>query len=758
MKYALQLLVFLVFVSVGQSQLKPIGWWRDHISMQQIISIDTIQKSIVAASVNGYFSYDVSKNEFQVYSKSNGLTDVNIQVFSKQPLGNKIIIGYENGNLDIITGSNFRNYPDIKLSKILPDKKIHDITWKDQFAFISTNFGIVVLDAYKYEIVGTYFPAKEGAPVEVFQTAVIGNSIYANTAFGIKVAAFSLSKLSDFRNWNAFEIPGKQLLVQSICQWGESLVIQSRDSIFIFDAGTWKLLYASKHPIHRVKAKGSALFIFETSNGLGSVTYFSAPSAPPQQVASNLFTAVNDCIRDGAGFWMGDQNNGLIKMIFNAPQQVFPNGPSGLSFGQGDFREGRLVAVGGDQRNLTNDKKGNECFVLIDDKWKNYRPATYDYLTKLADFGSAVIEPQTEKIYVGTKGTGLLSIAKDDKFSTVAITANGLQSDRDQAGLCNVASLALDAAANLWMTNPNTSQPLVVKKKDGSWKNFSIPFSVEKNMLHKILVDGQGRKWMTSFNASGLICFDDRNTIDATNDDQWRLFQQGTGRGNLPSSNVLSIAEDQSGNLWVGTDKGIGIIQCGTDLFNNCDATLPVVQLDNFAGLLLSNETINDIKIDAADRKWIASNNGVWLLSADGQKVVHRFTAENSKLLSNHVYSIIIQSNTGEVFFMTSSGISSFRSTATAVVESMKKPIVFPNPVPSGYNGTIGIKDLPLNAWVKITELDGRLVYQTRSLGGQAIWNGRNYKGERVHSGVYLIIVSNQDNSDHVVGKIFFIQ
>jgi len=107
---------------------------------------------------------------------------------------------------------------------------------------------------------------------------------------------------------------------------------------------------------------------------------------------------------------------------------------------------------------------------------------------------------------------------------------------------------------------------------------------------------------------------------------------------------------------------------------------------------------------------------------------------------------------------MTSSGISSFRSTATAVVESMKKPIVFPNPVPSGYNGTIGIKDLPLNAWVKITELDGRLVYQTRSLGGQAIWNGRNYKGERVHSGVYLIIVSNQDNSDHVVGKIFFIQ
>jgi hypothetical protein len=107
---------------------------------------------------------------------------------------------------------------------------------------------------------------------------------------------------------------------------------------------------------------------------------------------------------------------------------------------------------------------------------------------------------------------------------------------------------------------------------------------------------------------------------------------------------------------------------------------------------------------------------------------------------------------------MTTSGISSFRSTATSATETPNKPIVFPNPVPSGYNGTIGIRELPLNAWVKITELDGRLVYQTRSLGGQAIWNGRNYKGERVSSGVYLIIVSNQDNSDQVVGKIFFIK
>ena len=238
------------------------------------------------------------------------------------------------------------------------------------------------------------------------------------------------------------------------------------------------------------------------------------------------------------------------------------------------------------------------------------------------------------------------------------------------------------------------------------------------------------------------------------------MLFRSTGQGNLPSSNVLSVAEDQTGNIWVGTDRGIGIIQCGNDLFSSskCDATLPIVQQDNFAGLLLANEIINDIKVDGADRKWIASKNGVWLLSADGRKVVYRFTSSNSKLLDNMVYSIVIQENTGEVFFMTAKGICSFRSTAIRASDELKKPIVFPNPVPPGYTGAIAIKDLPINAWVKITELDGRLVHQTRSLGGQAVWDGKNYKGERVNSGVYLLIISTQDNSKQVSGKIFFIK
>jgi hypothetical protein len=68
------------------------------------------------------------------------------------------------------------------------------------------------------------------------------------------------------------------------------------------------------------------------------------------------------------------------------------------------------------------------------------------------------------------------------------------------------------------------------------------------------------------------------------------------------------------------------------------------------------------------------------------------------------------------------------------------------------------VRGLPVNSTVKITELDGRLVYQTRSLGGQAIWNGRDYKGNRVSSGVYLVIISDEQNVEKLATKIFFLK
>jgi ligand-binding sensor domain-containing protein len=264
--------------------------------------------------------------------------------------------------------------------------------------------------------------------------------------------------------------------------------------------------------------------------------------------------------------------------------------------------------------------------------------------------------------------------------------------------------------------------------------------------------------WIVSPLENGLICYDHGNSVDDINDDHWKLYRTGTGNGNLPSNNVLCVAKDKSGFIWIGTDDGIGIIECAQDVFNTgCEAILPVVQQGNFAGYLFKGENVRSIMVDGADRKWIATKNGVWLISADGEKVIERFTEDNSPLLSNDVKRIAINSKTGEVYFATAKGICSFRGTASDADQTNSNLLVFPNPVPPGYNGIIAIRGVAENSIVKITELDGRLVYQTKALGGQAVWDGKDYKGRKISSGVYLVLIDSADKKKKMSAKIIFI-
>jgi hypothetical protein len=201
------------------------------------------------------------------------------------------------------------------------------------------------------------------------------------------------------------------------------------------------------------------------------------------------------------------------------------------------------------------------------------------------------------------------------------------------------------------------------------------------------------------------------------------------------------------------------VIQCAANVFGSggCDAVWPVVQFDNFAGYLFSGQPVQAIAVDGADRKWIGTNNGVWLISPDAQKIVYHFTQDSTPLLSNNIKRIAVDPATGEVFFATDKGICSFRGEATQGGENNSNVLVFPNPVPPDYGGTIAIRGLVEDAIVKITALDGRLIYQTTALGGQAVWNGRDYKGRRIATGVYLLLVSDDTRQVKMATKIVFI-
>jgi ligand-binding sensor domain-containing protein len=532
-----------------------------------------------------------------------------------------------------------------------------------------------------------------------------------------------------------------------------------QDSVFVLSGSGWSLFHASSSPVTFIQGMRNELFIGTSLNGKGGVLQFGANQSQPNLIQGALLSLPASCTSNGNEYWIGDLVNGLIRIEGNNNQQILPDAPYLIPKGYLHYNGGKLVAPAGfvGSTGIPQQLSG-VIDVFEDDKWKNLNKNFIRAMDSLPDIMSAVFDQATGKIIAGSYGGGLAEIAPDGK-TTIFKQGSALSPVSGSSADYRVSGLAFDLDRQLWVTNPGTKQPLLIRKKDGAWKKFTIPFSGPANPGF-ISVDIDNRKWIILQGGGGLVCFDDRGTPDQTNDDQWRLFRQGRGNGNLPSSNVTAITVDKNGFIWVGTDRGVAIIQCIDDLFNvaACEATLPVVRQDNFAGLLLAEEKISDIETDQADRKWITSNNGVWLISADGQKTIHRFTSSNSKLLSDEVHSVAINELTGEVFFLTALGISSYRGEATAPVTEKRKPFIFPNPVPPGYSGTIAFRDLPDRAWVKITELNGKLVYETRSLGGQAVWNGKNLQGARVNSGVYLVYVSEELNQYQVAGKVVFIK
>lgn len=98
--------------------------------------------------------------------------------------------------------------------------------------------------------------------------------------------------------------------------------------------------------------------------------------------------------------------------------------------------------------------------------------------------------------------------------------------------------------------------------------------------------------------------------------------------------------------------------------------------------------------------------------------------------------------------------MASYRSSATSGATPMQQINIFPNPISPNYNGPIAMRGLVENAIVKITSLSGKLVYQTRALGGQAIWDGKTYDGNKVATGVYLVFARDELGIEKAVGKI----
>ncbi len=757
-------LYYLVFALPGsiRAQIPPLGQWRDHLPYHQALQVAGSATQIWCATPWSIFSIDLADHNIDRYSKVNGLSEAGISRMGLNEAGDQLVIGYNNSLIDILEEKTVHRIDAIKNSSVTGDKTINDIFNYGQQAYLGTGIGIIVIDLGKYEIKDTYIIGNTGNKVRVNGLTVAGSFFYAATEEGLKRAGVTGNNLADFRNWqNVSGINGLTTgAVTAIGVWQQQLVVLKNDSLFLQINNGWQFLYGNEWTIRNINISGGKLLVSEELGGAGRVRVLSAGGVVDELIQNATFTRQpRQAIFAGGHYWIADSLSGLTSYASGQFESFVPNSPYSRAAGPLQILNNTLwIGAGGvtPTWGATGNKDG--MYSFRDGSWRNINAGNLPLLDSFPDIVSLAIDAVDESIWAGSYGGGLLQLKTDGK-AQIYKQNSPLQAAYFAPGSYRVSGLAFDTEHNLWISNYGALQQVKVRKQDGSWRNFFIPYSIADNGVGPIVIDDVNQKWIMAPNGNGLFCFNHGQTIDNPADDRWKWYRAGRGNGNLPDNQVLSLARDKSGFIWIGTRQGIGIIQCPQEVFTStgCEALLPVVQQDNFAGYLFSDEQVQSIAVDGADRKWIGTKNGVWLISADGSKTIARFTAANSPLLSDDVQQIGIDGNSGEVYFSTSKGICSYRGEATEGNSSNENVLVFPNPVPPGYTGTIAIRGLTNNGIVKITEMDGRLVYQTRALGGQAVWNGKDYKGRTISTGVYLVLVSDDNKQEKTVTKIVFV-
>ena len=731
----LLLLLFPLFI---QGQDVGIGNWKDYQSYNSASYIAEADNRIYCVTSGGLFYLNKEDNTINRMSKVTGLSDIGVKQVAYSEELKITIITYENCNIDLIKNNQIINISDIKRKEIPGLKLINNIALRDGTAYLSCTFGLVLINLEKEEIKDTYHVGDEISMYEINGCAFLGDSIITATSEGVFYANANSQTLSDYNSWTI--LPG-----HTNEETYDNIVYGNGN---INGDYSYEVISVSYNNNTLVRTKFDRVGINKDDGAYIELTH---------SKFENILYALND---DENIIWVADTVNGLLKFKNYEFQESFiPEGPKENRIFSLEFINDELYNCHGGHINFGTFWNKNGASVMSEyNTWRNYdyyelenardivQAAGYGNKTYFASYYNGVVELENGNVverYSYSNTNGALDTISD------------WENDKRMA----IADLKFDKNGNLWGLVSGVDNPIFVKTINNDWLNFSLSTSQHFH-FDEILIDGTNQKWGIMGRKNGVFVYNDNNTIENSLDDQYKLLNMNLGDGNLPSLDVYCFANDLDGEIWIGTDKGIGVFYNPSSVFSggNFDAQQILIQEGDYGQYLLSEEKVKCIIIDGANRKWIGTEkSGVFLLSEEGTEEILHFTAENSPLFSNNIIDIAISPENGEVFIGTEKGLISYRSDATEGAATQGETHVFPNPVRESYNGPIAINGLVADANIKITDIDGNLIFEAFAKGGQAIWNGENKNGERASTGVYLVFSTDINGIEKTVSKILFI-
>jgi len=760
MKRSFLYVLFLVLFQFSFAQNKLS--WQSYFSFNEIKDISEAPTTVFAASENALFSKNTATNTIKTTTTVDGLSGQTISALYHSEGFKKTIIGYENGLMIVINekDGSILKVVDI-INKQLPAnlKKINHFMEHNGLVYVSCDFGIVQFNLTTSQFGDTYFIGDNGAEINIRQTAYFDGFIYAATSNGIRKANSTNANLIDFNQWtlvNSGDWSSIETLDTTL------IAINSGGYIHRYNSNTFIGFLQLPQPATDMRAVNQKLFV-TTSN---TVFVYSNQMVLNRQIANTQVldntlsftcaTAIGDLL------YIGTKEKGLFSSTLSNVstfENNTPAGPEKNNIFSLDVAPNVLWTVYGDYTSSYNPYPLDNYGISKYDTsgWLNL---SYNDVLGAKSMTRIIVNPNNDKqVYASSFFSGLLKIEQDVPTFLYNEKNSGLESITTEGPNyidVRINGTAFDKSGNLWITNSRIKNGLKVLKTNGQWQSYSMSTILDNAELASyanVVIDKNNTKWIAT-NREGVIGFN-----ESTN--TFKKITFGADVGNLPTADVRSVAVDTKNQLWIGTIKGlrvlsnVGSFQTESQLKAN-----PVIIMDdNLAQELLYEQFINVIAVDGANNKWIGTgDSGVFMVSPNGQETKYHFTINNSPLPSNVINDIKINSATGEVFIATDKGMVSFKGIATEANEDLNNAYVYPNPVRPNYSGTVKVAGLIDKANIKITDIEGNLVYETTSTGGTIEWDTTAFGRYKVASGVYMIFISAQDGGETKVKKVMIIR
>tara|TARA_B110000881_G_scaffold186922_1_gene175982 strand:- start:998 stop:3325 length:2328 start_codon:yes stop_codon:yes gene_type:complete len=772
--------IVLVFFSFLSIPLCVSQEWNGHFSYNNSIDTSIGNGKIFTASENAIYIYSTSTDQLEEISTIDGLSGDFISNIHYSSNFNKLLIGYENGLLQIVdfnSDSVLTIYDIIEKETIAPNKKkINELTEFGDIIYIATDYGISLYDLNLLEFGDSLFIGVGGSQQKVNQTIIGDNYLYATIPDfgGIKRVSLDLD-IINYQNWDIFHTGNFNFILNL----NEGFIFTDENSVFLSQGNSYVEVISLPQPINDIVINDGRIII-TTENKI--FIYDSNFDLTNSSINSSLFnTTFNSSALYNDNIYIATSKKGLLKINLNNIQQnysILPVGPLNNNVFSINSLYGNLWATFGDYTNTYNPYplKRRGISHLTNNIWSNINVDSIP--EKAVNLNNISINPfNLDNVFISSYHGGLLEISGESLslYDESNSSLESLVTSDISYNSIRISSSVFDDSGMLWLMNSRVDSPLKSYNLDtNQWSSYDFTQIIADGQndelgFSDIVIDGNGTKWIGGLN-SGLIGFNENGgnpLIKKLNDND---------TGNLPSSYVKSLAIDNNNHLWIGTIKGLRVLYNTSNFFNTNVATQQIViEEDGIYKELLEQQFISDIKVDGSNNKWVGTiGSGIFYFSQNGQQTIYHFTKDNSPLPSNNINDIALDFVNGLVFIATDKGLVSFDSGGSSTSSTLEDSYVYPNPVRPSFNMDIekikiaGITD-DIN--IKITDISGNLVAEANSNvnsryngfnlevdGGIAYWNGKNLANRTVSSGVYIVMLSNLNTYETKVLKIMIIR